>query len=98
MGDSQKIHQPSSLLHLQRRLHLPGAKRTAHNCHSAPLSWLTTSQILLFSVTMPTYILLLSSPIVPADTSDMIFSQLILGAIFLAFTADQQQWGKSIPP
>ncbi|KAL8645225.1 MAG: hypothetical protein Q9210_006831, partial [Variospora velana] len=48
--------------------------------------------VLLFSVTMPTYILLLSSPIVKADIPDIIFSQLLLGAIFLAFTADQQQW------
>ncbi|KAL8751054.1 MAG: hypothetical protein Q9184_006196 [Pyrenodesmia sp. 2 TL-2023] len=48
--------------------------------------------ILLFSVTMPTYILLLSSPIVLAGSSDILFSQLVLGAIFLAFTADQQQW------
>ncbi|KAL8968668.1 MAG: hypothetical protein Q9197_004755 [Variospora fuerteventurae] len=48
--------------------------------------------VLLFSVTMPTYILLLSSPVVKADISDIIFSQLLLGAIFLTFTADQQQW------
>lgn len=48
---------------------------------------------------MPTYILLLSSSVVKADTSDIIFSQLVLGAIFLAYTADQQQWGRStLPP
>ncbi|KAL9016180.1 MAG: hypothetical protein Q9185_006453 [Variospora sp. 1 TL-2023] len=41
---------------------------------------------------MPTYILLLSSPVVKADIPDIIFSQLLLGAIFLIFTADQQQW------
>ncbi|KAL8984285.1 MAG: hypothetical protein Q9177_004744 [Variospora cf. flavescens] len=41
---------------------------------------------------MPTYILLLSSPVLKADIPDIIFSQLLLGAIFLAFTADQQQW------
>ncbi|KAL8837108.1 MAG: hypothetical protein Q9170_002665 [Blastenia crenularia] len=48
--------------------------------------------VLLFTATMPTYILLLSAPIIAADSADMVFSQLMLGAIFLAFTADQQQW------
>ncbi|KAL8719159.1 MAG: hypothetical protein Q9225_003799 [Loekoesia sp. 1 TL-2023] len=48
--------------------------------------------VLLFSITMPTYILLLTSPLVKADMTDIIFSQFILAFIFLAFTADQQQW------
>ncbi|KAL9603255.1 MAG: hypothetical protein Q9219_001276 [cf. Caloplaca sp. 3 TL-2023] len=48
--------------------------------------------VLLFLAASPTYVLLLSAPIIKADTSDIIFSQIILGSIFLAFTADQQQW------
>lgn len=42
---------------------------------------------------MPTYILLLTSRIVKPDMTDMIFGQFMLMAVFLAFTADQQQWG-----
>ncbi|KAL8949825.1 MAG: hypothetical protein Q9222_004090 [Ikaeria aurantiellina] len=49
--------------------------------------------ILLFSVTMPSYILLLASPLVKAQTADILFTQALLGFIFLAFAADQQQWG-----
>ncbi|KAL8932500.1 MAG: hypothetical protein Q9211_006277 [Gyalolechia sp. 1 TL-2023] len=50
-------------------------------------------QVLLFTVTTPTYLLLLTSPIVTPDMTDMIFSQFMLVSVFLAFTADQQQWG-----
>ncbi|KAL8932743.1 MAG: hypothetical protein Q9216_006701 [Gyalolechia sp. 2 TL-2023] len=49
-------------------------------------------QVLLFTITTPTYILLLTSPVVKPDMTDMIFGQFMLIAIFLAFTADQQQW------
>lgn len=72
--------------------------RHVHYCSRYTCKSTNSTQILLFSVTMPTYILLLSSPVVKADIPDIIFSQVILGAIFLAFTADQQQWGKPSTP
>ncbi|KAL8765956.1 MAG: hypothetical protein Q9203_006482 [Teloschistes exilis] len=52
--------------------------------------------ILLFSVSMPTYILLLASPLVPSDNIDILFTQVLLASVFLAFTADQQQWSTSV--
>ncbi|KAL9009907.1 MAG: hypothetical protein Q9173_005105 [Seirophora scorigena] len=72
-----------SLVQSVRQVHY----RSPYTCKST-----NSTQILLFSITMPTYILLLSSPIVKADIPDIIFSQVILGAIFLTFIADQQQW------
>ncbi|KAL8968646.1 MAG: hypothetical protein Q9183_002367 [Haloplaca sp. 2 TL-2023] len=41
---------------------------------------------------MPTYIMLLAAPVVEAQTIDALFTQALLGFVFLAFTADQQQW------
>lgn len=59
---------------------------------------LTRAQVLLFSVTMPTYVLLLAAPITTAQVPDIIFTQVLIGCVFLAFNADQQQWGRqSIP-
>ncbi|KAL8813277.1 MAG: hypothetical protein Q9200_000404 [Gallowayella weberi] len=54
------------------------------------ISW--AQSVLLFSVTMPTYVLLLAAPIVKAQTADIAFSQITLAFIFLAYAADQQQW------
>ncbi|KAI4204152.1 MAG: hypothetical protein LQ350_001343 [Teloschistes chrysophthalmus] len=51
-----------------------------------------SQSVLLFSVSMPTYILLLASPLVPSDNVDILFTQVLLASVFLAFTADQQQW------
>ncbi|KAL8688566.1 MAG: hypothetical protein Q9218_005556 [Villophora microphyllina] len=48
--------------------------------------------VLLFSVSLPTYILLLASPLVPSQNTDIFFTQALLAFVFLAFTADQQQW------
>ncbi|KAL9592602.1 MAG: hypothetical protein Q9179_006553 [Wetmoreana sp. 5 TL-2023] len=48
--------------------------------------------VLLFSVTMPTYILLLAAPIAQTQMTDALFTQVLLGCVFLAFVADQQQW------
>ncbi|KAI4177083.1 MAG: hypothetical protein LQ343_000565 [Gyalolechia ehrenbergii] len=48
--------------------------------------------VLLFTITTPTYLLLLTSSIVKPDMTDMVFGQFMLIAVFLAFIADQQQW------
>ncbi|KAL8729700.1 MAG: hypothetical protein Q9166_004528 [cf. Caloplaca sp. 2 TL-2023] len=48
--------------------------------------------LLLFSVTMPTYVLLLAAPVTKAQTIDIIFTQVLLGFVFFAYVADQQQW------
>ncbi|KAL8768795.1 MAG: hypothetical protein Q9209_005084 [Squamulea sp. 1 TL-2023] len=53
--------------------------------------------LLLFSVTMPTYVLLLAAPITRAQVPDIVFTQVLLGCVFLAYTADQQQWGMQFP-
>ncbi|KAI9816447.1 MAG: hypothetical protein M1827_001579 [Pycnora praestabilis] len=50
--------------------------------------------LLLFSITMPTYVLLLASKITGNDhtTADLIFSRALVGVVLLAFFADGQQW------
>ncbi|CAL8576453.1 hypothetical protein XPA_002334 [Xanthoria parietina] len=48
--------------------------------------------VLLFSVTMPTYVLLLAAPVTKAQTPDILFTQVLIGCVFLAYIADQQQW------
>lgn len=47
---------------------------------------------------MPTYVLLLAAPITKAQTPDIIFTQVLIGCVFLAYIADQQQWGKQTNP
>ena len=56
------------------------------------------NQILLFSVSWPTYVLVLASKFQGQDYSitDLIFSRLFVGFVILAYFADQQQWGKSL--
>ncbi|KAI4236104.1 MAG: hypothetical protein L6R40_006229 [Gallowayella cf. fulva] len=54
------------------------------------ISW--AQSFLLFSVTLPTYVLLLAAPIIKPQTADIAFSQILLGCIFLAYASDQQQW------
>ena len=42
---------------------------------------------------MPTYIILLTTPIIPSSvTADLIFSRILIGLVLLAAFADQQQW------
>ncbi|KAI9881075.1 MAG: hypothetical protein M1830_008233 [Pleopsidium flavum] len=50
--------------------------------------------VLLFSVTTPTYILLLAARLTANEyrTADLIFSRALVGLVLLAFFADQQQW------
>ena len=52
-------------------------------------------QVLLFLVTTPTYVLLLSTKVTPALTNaDLIFSSGWGFLVFLAFYADGQQWSE----
>ncbi|KAL8742708.1 MAG: hypothetical protein Q9190_004847 [Brigantiaea leucoxantha] len=51
-----------------------------------------SAQLLLFSVTMPTYVLLLAAKITQPQPIDVGFTQVLLALVFLAFVADQQQW------
>lgn len=50
--------------------------------------------MLLFSVTLPTYILLLASRLTANEfqIADLVFSRVLMGLVLLAFFADQQQW------
>lgn len=50
--------------------------------------------MLLFSITTPTYILLLASRLTASEyqTADLVFSRGLMGLVLLAFFADQQQW------
>ncbi|MCJ1387723.1 hypothetical protein MMC18_000566 [Xylographa bjoerkii] len=54
----------------------------------------TAQSVLLFSVTMPSYILLLTSKMTGESLLpfDIAFSQGMVGAVLLAAVADQQQW------
>jgi steroid 5-alpha reductase family enzyme len=57
------------------------------------ISWLTFSQILLWSVTLPSYLILLASRIEPALTTyDLIISRVLMGLVVVEYFADQQQW------
>ena len=53
-------------------------------------------QLLLFSITTPTYIFLLCAEGTTGhyETADLIFSRLIGILVFIAFLADNQQWSK----
>ncbi|KAI4211335.1 MAG: hypothetical protein LQ351_005890 [Letrouitia transgressa] len=48
--------------------------------------------LLLFSITTPTYILLLAASQSKPNSIDVLVTQILLGSVYLAFTADQQQW------
>ncbi|KAI9717734.1 MAG: hypothetical protein M1812_004463 [Candelaria pacifica] len=50
--------------------------------------------LLLFSITTPTYALLLASKITgnESTTADLLFSRGLVGCVLMAFFADQQQW------
>lgn len=54
-------------------------------------------QVLLFAVTMPTYILILANQFTGPSLkpNDIFFIVLILSMIAIEFTADGQQWRKS---
>ncbi|MCJ1351460.1 MAG: hypothetical protein MMC33_001444 [Icmadophila ericetorum] len=55
---------------------------------------MSSAKVLLFSVTFPTYALLLCSKVTGDELStvDLGFSQGIVALVFIAFVADQQQW------
>ena len=50
--------------------------------------------VLLFSITTPTYLVLLASQVLPDEMSngDIIFTRVLVGLVLLEFFADQQQW------
>lgn len=63
------------------------------------LAWTFISfgqSILLATVTAPTYVLLNSLQVVdrssPADSTDYVFTQIIIGLVLIEFVADQHQW------
>ena len=67
---------------------------------SAPLFFIfnvvfisTAQPVLLFIITAPTYLLLLTTIVSPQwSTGDLIFSRVMVGCVLLAFFADQQQY------
>ncbi|MCJ1256442.1 hypothetical protein MMC24_004263 [Lignoscripta atroalba] len=50
--------------------------------------------VLLFSVSMPTYVLLLAAKLPGKGllTEDIVFSRVLVGLVILAYLGDQQQW------
>jgi steroid 5-alpha reductase family enzyme len=55
--------------------------------------------ILLFLITTPTYVMVLSARIgVEMNTGDLAFARVLMGLVLLEFFADQQQWSKQITP
>lgn len=52
------------------------------------------SQVLLFLITTPTYILLLASKTNVSPTADLVFSRALGAVVFLAYYADGQQWSE----
>lgn len=51
--------------------------------------------ILLFIITTPTYVMLLSARIgVEMNTGDVAFSRALMGLILVEFFADGQQWSR----
>lgn len=97
MGNPTKTHKSTSILYLQRHIYFFSTKCTHTPKSFAPVLQLNRPQVLLFTITTPTYLLLLTSSIVKPDMTDMVFGQFMLIAVFLAFIADQQQWG-TLPP
>lgn len=55
-------------------------------------------QFLLFSITTPTYVLMLCSRLTGADMSfpDIVFARILMALVLFEFFADGQQWGKSL--
>ena len=99
MGGLAQVHTPCPILYFQRYLHFLHPKRMSQP--SSPiLAALTAPQILLFSVTLPTYVLLLAARLTGEglSTLDLIFSSTITVLIALSATADQQQWSEYILP
>ena len=52
------------------------------------------TQVLLFLITTPTYILLLAAKGNSFPTADVVFSRALGALVFLAFYADGQQWSE----
>lgn len=50
--------------------------------------------VLLFMVSTPTYVMLLTSRLTEKmETPDIIFARVLMGLVVVEFFADQQQWG-----
>jgi len=54
----------------------------------------TAQSVLLFSITTPTYILLLASRLtgLQMQTTDIVIARLLMACVLFEFFADQQQW------
>lgn len=48
--------------------------------------------VLLFTITTPAYVLLLTANLVPLSAADSYFARALMGLILVEFFADQQQW------
>lgn len=94
MGDCAELCSPRSVLHFQRTLHISRAKRRFD--YRAEWLALRIKKLLLFSLVMPSYLLLLASSIT-GDTIHLLdigISQGLVVFVSLAAMADQQQWSK----
>lgn len=60
------------------------------------VSFISLAQsILLFIITTPTYVMLLSARIgVGMNTGDIAFSRALMGLVLIEFFADGQQWSR----
>ena len=97
MGGLAQEHTPCLVLHFQCYLHFIHPKRMPQPPLPIPAA-LIILQILLFSITFPTYLLLLAARLTGEGltTLDLIFSSTITVLIALSATADQQQWSEYI--
>ena len=90
----QRLHWNALILHIQHHLHLLPTKcmPPIDVISLDPCSHI--NQTLLFSITTPAYIMLLSAKGVgdTAAMADIIFSRAIGIIVFVAFLADNQQW------
>ena len=97
MGGLAQEHTSCLVLHFQCYLHFVHPKRRSKPTLPMPAA-LIVIQILLFSITFPTYVLLLTTRLTGEGltTLDLIFSSAITVLIALSATADQQQWSEYI--
>ena len=91
----EKINPPLFFVFNVVFISLAQSVRISFDTRGAP-SHITDActQVLLFLITTPTYILLLAAKGNSFQTADVVFSRTLGALVFLAFYADGQQWSE----
>ena len=94
MECSPRVHQPPTVFRFQHCLHIACSKCKEISNHSWKILMFT--QVLLFLVTTPTYLLLLAAnkTVASYTVADTVFPRVLAGLVFLSYLADGQQWSK----